>query len=89
MSAVASPTTTARIAVVVVALVVGTLIEVVTDASVPGRMPLFALAATYVLVIGAKQLARLVQRPMTPEEVATEHLPPAVVDAGREEGRDG
>ena len=75
MSALTSPTLAVRVVVVVAAVVVATLVEVVTDASVPGRMPLFALGATFVLVLGAKQLAKVIQRPLTAEEVAVEHLP--------------
>lgn len=81
MSALTSPTLAVRIGVVVAALLLATLVEIVTDASVPGRMPLFALGATFVLVLGAKQLAKLIQRPLTAEEVATEHLRAAAADA--------
>lgn len=52
------------VVVVVVALALGTAIEWATGAAVPGRMPLFALAAAAVLVLGAKQLGRLVSRPV-------------------------
>lgn len=82
MSALTSPTLAVRIGVVVAALVLATLVEIVTDASVPGRMPLFALGATFLLVLGAKQLARLIQRPLTAEELATEHLPPGHLAPG-------
>lgn len=52
------------VAIVVVALAVATLVEWATGASVPGRMPLFALGASIVLVLGAKQLGRVVSRPV-------------------------
>lgn len=53
-----------KVAIVVGALAVGTLVEWVTGASVPGRMPAFALGAAIVLVLGAKQLGRVVSRPV-------------------------
>lgn len=86
MSAARGRTALIRVAVVVVALAAATLVEVVADASVPGRMPLFAFGATIVLVFGAKQLGRLIQRPLSAEEIESEHLP-----AGRvaEEVHDG
>lgn len=64
--------TLTKVVVVIAALAVATLVEVVTDASVPGRMPLFALGATFVLVLGAKRLGAVIQRPLTTAELVAE-----------------
>lgn len=58
------PDVLVRLTVVFGALTVGTLVEWVAGASVPGRMPVFALGAAFLLVLGAKQFGRLVSRPV-------------------------
>jgi hypothetical protein len=46
-----------RIGLVALALVVAVVIDLATGYPVPGRMAAFSLAATFVLVLGAKWLA--------------------------------
>lgn len=64
------PSLATRIGVVVGALVIATLIEVLAGASVPGRMPAYALVGTFVLVFGAKRLGSVIQKPLAEIEPA-------------------
>lgn len=47
-----------KLLVVAGALVVAVAVDLVTGAAVPGRMAVFSLAATFLLVLGAKWLGR-------------------------------
>lgn len=67
------PSLAVRVGVVVGALVVATIVEVIAGAAVPGRMPAFALGATFLLVFGAKRLGAFIQKPLELVEPAELH----------------